>query len=177
MRNFIDIVATNLLESARTDEGDLVPFPGNPRPTNNMAVVRGGADVVGFPQPVHLDDFTQAYVTAALWSSTDNADESGGEPLDANYEVKDIATPTLERMAKECALFQKQNAKLLARAYKMRPYDVEQAGHDFWLTRNGHGAGFWDRGLGEVGKRLSEEARRFGSVDLVIGDDGMIHGA
>ena len=21
----------------------------------------------------------------------------------------------------------------------------EQAGHDFWLTRNGHGAGFWDR--------------------------------
>lgn len=23
---------------------------------------------------------------------------------------------------------------------------IEQAGHDFWLTRNGHGAGFWDRG-------------------------------
>ena len=22
---------------------------------------------------------------------------------------------------------------------------VVQAGHDFWLTRNGHGAGFWDR--------------------------------
>ena len=21
----------------------------------------------------------------------------------------------------------------------------EQAAHDFWLTRNGHGAGFWDR--------------------------------
>ena len=23
--------------------------------------------------------------------------------------------------------------------------NVEQAGHDFWLTRNGHGTGFWDR--------------------------------
>ena len=23
--------------------------------------------------------------------------------------------------------------------------NVVQAGHDFWLTRNGHGAGFWDR--------------------------------
>lgn len=22
--------------------------------------------------------------------------------------------------------------------------NIEQAGHDFWLTRNGHGAGFWD---------------------------------
>ena len=23
--------------------------------------------------------------------------------------------------------------------------NIEQAGHDFWFTRNGHGAGFWDR--------------------------------
>lgn len=25
-----------------------------------------------------------------------------------------------------------------------------QAGHDFWLTRNGHGAGFWDGDDGKV---------------------------
>lgn len=24
-------------------------------------------------------------------------------------------------------------------------YDAERFGHDFWLTRNGHGTGFWDR--------------------------------
>jgi hypothetical protein len=24
-------------------------------------------------------------------------------------------------------------------------FDPEQIGHDLWLTRNGHGAGFWDR--------------------------------
>lgn len=24
-------------------------------------------------------------------------------------------------------------------------YGPERFGHDFWLTRNGHGAGFWDR--------------------------------
>lgn len=23
--------------------------------------------------------------------------------------------------------------------------NIEQAGHDFWLSRNGHGTGFWDR--------------------------------
>ena len=31
-------------------------------------------------------------------------------------------------------------------AYKEEIGDaVEQAGHDFWLTRQGHGTGFWDR--------------------------------
>ena len=28
---------------------------------------------------------------------------------------------------------------------------LAQIGHDLWLTRNGHGAGFWDRGLGAQG--------------------------
>ena len=174
MRTFIDLV-THLCESL-IDEGDLIPFPGNPRPTNNMAVVRGGADVVGFPQKVHLDDFTHAYAIAALWSSNDDADESGGEPLDANYGIDDITSPTLERMAAECAKFQKQCAKLLAKAYETPGYDVEHAGHDFWLTRNRHGAGFWDRGLGVVGKRLTDVAHQYGEVDLVVGNDGMIHG-
>ncbi len=52
----------------------------------------------------------------------------------------------------------------------------EQAGHDFWLTRNGHGAGFWDRGLGALGERLSKESKPYGSCDLYVGDDGQIYG-
>jgi hypothetical protein len=31
---------------------------------------------------------------------------------------------------------------------------MEQAGIDFWLTRNRHGAGYWDRGLGITGDKL-----------------------
>ena len=27
----------------------------------------------------------------------------------------------------------------------LKPESIEQAGYDFWLTRNGHGTGFWDR--------------------------------
>lgn len=27
----------------------------------------------------------------------------------------------------------------------LKQYDPVQLGHDLWLTRNGHGAGFWDR--------------------------------
>ena len=53
----------------------------------------------------------------------------------------------------------------------------ERAGHDFWLTRNGHGAGFWDRGLGDLGDRLSAAAKVYGECDLYPGDDGLIYGA
>lgn len=45
-------------------------------------------------------------------------------------------------------------------------------GHDLWLTRNGHGAGFWDRGLGTLGDRLSEAARSLGEAQAIVLDDG-----
>lgn len=41
-------------------------------------------------------------------------------------------------------------------------YDWEQLGHDLWLTRNGHGVGFWDRGLGELGSDLTKAASAMG---------------
>lgn len=41
---------------------------------------------------------------------------------------------------------------------------AEQIGHDFWLTRNRHGAGFWDRGLGALGERLTHIAHSMGEV-------------
>lgn len=164
MRKYINLVQ-------KLNEGEVVPFPGNPRPISNMAVARGGADVVGYPGQVPLDDFQQAYVTAALWSSTDDE----GEPLDRAYEIDDIATPTRQQMADDCDDFRTANAQLLDQAYE-GGYSEEQAGHDFWLTRNGHGAGFWDRGLGEVGQALTKSSKVFGEFDLYVGDDKMIHG-
>jgi len=52
--------------------------------------------------------------------------------------------------------------------------DYSQIGHDFILTRNGHGAGFWDIGLGARGERLSEWARSFGSVSAYVSDSGIL---
>ncbi len=51
----------------------------------------------------------------------------------------------------------------------------EQFGHDFWLTRNRHGAGFWDRGLDELGEMLTKRAGTFGAVDMYVGADGHIY--
>lgn len=119
---------------------------------------RGGADAM-----------LEGYVNCALWSSTDNADDTGGEPLDANYGPEDIDPETQAEMEADCEAFARDNAADLA------GMDPQQAGHDFWLTRNRHGAGFWDRGLGKRGDRLADAARQCGSFDLYVGDDGVIY--
>lgn len=128
----------------------------------------------------NLPEFVAAYKVAALWSSTDNADDSGGEPLDANYSVDDIAPKCAAAMLETCTDFCKANhADLMLYCERMpsEQWSGEQrAGHDFWLTRNGHGAGFWDRGLGDLGQRLSDAAKVYSSVDLYPGDDGLIYG-
>jgi hypothetical protein len=113
-----------------------------------------------------VDKFTTAYIECALWAETDN-----DTPLDENYGVEDIAPETLVLMKEDCRIFQYQNR---LPEYHSQWSDEEMAGHDFWLTRNGHGVGFWDRGLGEVGDRLTEASKRFGEVYLYVGDDGLI---
>lgn len=120
-----------------------------------------------------LDRFTQAYIECALWAETDNADESGGQPLDHNYDSDDISPATITRMAEDCADFQSEHAALLRES----GLSDEQAGYDFWLTRNGYGAGFWDRGLGAVGDKLTAACKAYGSFDLYVGDDGQLHGS
>ncbi len=133
------------------------------------------------PDWYKLDDFTRAYIEAALWSTNDESDPSGGVPLDDNYSHADIDTATLHKIIADCAKFQQDNADDLAIAYErysLNPSDWSreaQAGHDFWLTRNGHGAGFWDRGIGDVGERLTAASKLFGEVNLYVGDDKKIH--
>lgn len=57
-----------------------------------------------------------------------------------------------------------------------RERDYGSAGHDFWLTRVGHGAGFWDGDWPIHGDALTEICKKFGEVDLYVGDDGKIYG-
>lgn len=129
------------------------------------------------------DDFTMGYVTCALWSSTDESDESGGEPMDKNYDWTDIAPETMKEMVADCIDFQTSFAELLAKAYEHPNYQGNEeyssqarAGHDFWLTRNRHGAGFWGWNMGEIGDELTKVSHPYGSFDLYVGDDWKIYG-
>ncbi len=118
-----------------------------------------------------FNDFFHGYVTTALWSSNDDSDE----PLDKNYGSSDIAPSTKKKMKLDCAKFYKRCKPQLTSYCEYIDSGMEGAGHDFWLTRNGHGAGFWDRGLGPLGEDLSKVAKKFGGVDLYVGDDGKVH--
>ena len=111
-----------------------------------------------------LDAFTRAYVKAALWSTNDESDESGGEPLDENYSASDIAPETMELIVEDCNDFQQRYSELLADS----GIGDARAGHDFWLSRGGHGTGFFDEDTidEEFQDPLQDAARSYGEFDL-----------
>src|SRR5687767_14180399 len=99
-----------------------------------------------------LDTFTRSYLETALWSSTDESTPEGGQPFDANYSIDDLHPDTVAQAVAECNQFQEQ-------AGDMIDGDTRKGGHDFWLTRNGHGAGFWDGDWPEHGDTLTAIAK------------------
>lgn len=109
----------------------------------------------------YLTAFLAAYIECAIWASTDEE----GKSLDSlNYGPDDLTRDARALMRVDCRQFLREALPMLERA-KVTP---EQAGHDFWLTRNRHGAGFWDRGLGDVGQKLTEIAHSYGGSDIYI---------
>jgi hypothetical protein len=50
----------------------------------------------------------------------------------------------------------------------------ELLGHDIWLTRNGHGAGFFDHSY-ENEQQLMSAAKALKEVNLYLGDDGKLY--
>lgn len=141
---------------------------GKPKPIAEEAL----RAIKGEGRGTQIDAFTRGYIGAALWSTMDNSDpDTGGDPLDKNYGIEDLAPSTLAQMKADAEAFQKAEAKDL----KESGLSDSDAGYDFWLTREGHGTGFWDRGLGDVGERLSKAAKAYGEFDLYVGDDGKIY--
>jgi hypothetical protein len=131
-----------------------------------------------------FDRFFAAYVRAALWSTSgEHAAIVQGRPEDTSLDslgcaIDSLAPATRETMLADCAKFwQSQSALVLSYNYDTRA-DIEQAGHDFWITRNRHGAGSWDSPEiwgEENAEALTNAAHEFPEVDLYIGDDGLIY--
>lgn len=105
------------------------------------------------------------------------------DPMDKNYTWQSLAPETLAKMRQDCATFQALYGDTIRAAIdsgevKCGPDFDEwgRAGHDFWLTRCGRGAGFWDGDWPEPqAEHLSDAARKCGNVDLYVGDDGRIY--
>lgn len=118
---------------------------------------------------MELSVFEKSYIETMFWSSID---DDTGEPMDALYSLEDIAPETLDRIIKDCEDFQNDTI------YKELTNDFNDVclGHDFWLTRNRHGAGFWDGDYPKkVGNYLTDRAHSFGEIVLYRGDDGKLY--
>ena len=109
--------------------------------------------------------FIDGYTEAALWSETGDDGRSLGETYTkANH----LHPETVARFAEDCTRFVSANAALISGR-------EEESGVDFWLTRNGHGSGFWDGAWGENGDALTESSHTFGKAELYVGDDGKVY--
>ena len=94
-----------------------------------------------------------------------------------------ISNAAMARIAGDWANFREQ-AEALGfdavehRATAINPSEGDEwscAAHDFILTRNHHGAGFWDGDWHEPwGQRLTELAHSFGLLESYLDDDDIL---
>lgn len=108
-----------------------------------------------------FDTFVQSYMAAINFT------------MDEDFSPNAVPSPEmLKQVEEDCSKFQAENEENLILYADEVGYS---GGGDFWLTRNGHGVGFWDRGLGEEGEALTEAADKFGPLDVYEGDDGLLY--
>lgn len=131
-----------------------------------------------------IDAVIHAYIGTLLWSESchgtspecDHAGRTGDDLWNCDislesigYDIADLAPGVLDAIRAEVTDFVTANAADLA---DMSPDDI---GHNFLLSRNHHGTGFWDRGLGDLGDRLHKASDPYGNTDTYVGDDGQIY--
>ena len=97
------------------------------------------------------------YLIAVLWT----------EELD-DLCVEDISEDSKVEAMKVVEKFLKEASPLLD------DWTEEQIGHDLWLTRGGHGAGFWDRSLPN-GDELTKICEKFEFHGEVFKQDGKVY--
>lgn len=94
--------------------------------------------------------------------------ESGGPESSLGKTAPDFHPAARAYALERCASFLHENPDVDG-------LDPESVGHDLWLTSQGHGTGFWDRGYEyQRGQRLTKRAE-LEQTDVYVGDDGLAH--
>lgn len=108
------------------------------------------------------------YFEAMFW-----ADINGSEDFSDCCEISDINKECLVRQIEQLDKFFELADEILEKT----DYTHEQACHDFYFTRCGHGVGFWENDHCEEkeGQLLTEIAEKFGNVDIYLGDDKKVY--
>lgn len=113
--------------------------------------------------PDNLDAFTTGYLEAVEWllQGSDDAE------LDRD-KLRGFTRAAIRSAKVDCRDFQEAHGALLEEYLEHSGRDMSGAGVDFYLSRCGHGAGFFDRGNEPCFDALQEEARHYGNVDHYV---------
>lgn len=128
-----------------------------------------------FPQhtPANLDEFTRGYLECAEWLAS-GQEEPGEMSDDERFDCQGFHPDSITQAVADCIDFQEANAADLEAYEEATGRGMSSAGHDFYLTRNRHGAGFWDRGNDACLKRLTDAAHAYGESDCMY-EDGFLY--
>ena len=120
------------------------------------------------------DSLKGMYVATALWAE------------DIPLAINEVPKNVYAKANKDCLVFytklvSKVGGKVAEQIISIEGGDtLSHAGHDFYLTRNGHGTGFWDRdedfyfGHNELLTELSEQMKsdEFVILGLEFSEEG-----
>ena len=123
---------------------------------------------------IYENGFLDQYLGTALWSSSYLDENDEMQDMDREFSIDDFAQDAIELATKDCEKF----IGLVPTKFLIDLDDDEitQIAHDFWLTRNGHGAGFWDGDYEpETEKVLMEAVKEFKECNVCIGDDKLLY--
>ncbi|AVD99834.1 hypothetical protein SEA_FLAPPER_91 [Gordonia phage Flapper] len=134
-----------------------------------------------------VQSIVRGYIDALLWTQADysstDADASEDTTLmDAGYTADDVDADTRGRITAEVMTIITAHPLAVRMYAAQRHYNAgdgnvwEHFGHDFLLTRDGHGAGFWDRGLGDLGDYLTTIAKGYGEHAQMYPDTVGVNG-
>lgn len=178
--------------------GDVVPFDVSKRrehetrlPWGRTVVPPERLERKRLEQPVDddtyygLDAMVRQYLETAAWATThspeptwdEESEEYTENPVEVDRLISDgkvqWSRAAIETAKRDCQNFLDRVKQEYPDAADLYPSDL---GHDFFLTRNRHGAGFWDgdyeKSLGQLLTRISHE---FGEADPYVGDDGLLY--
>ena len=115
------------------------------------------------------DDFIRGYLEAAIFTGQHHYDPGNledAQPMDSVYSVDDIPREIVRELESDCRDFLESSAFMLSE-------NPHRAGIDFHLTRNGHGAGFWDGDWPEFGDELTARSKTYGTAEIYSDDAGI----
>lgn len=118
----------------------------------------------------------QHLAATILWSEFDNSTPSGDEPLDENYGIQDFDPESLAILSQKFQAFVSRAEAAITEAtgsadwtsideFYIGPSSSDyQTEHDYIMTVNGHGCGFWEEhdwepGVGTILTNLAKQDR------------------